>query len=260
MGLLITAFVIWRDAARSDATYVIGAIPPPGLTAVDVTRSPRRSFSLPRLTAAGPGRLLLQIATYTQKPTTTVLLDVLDRRGRRLAHCTFAPSAYHDNMLLPCNMRTVTRARRVIISHAPGRAPLGVFANNGVVGYLAYTSSDGTIARMRFVLDRVGVSLPAGVGPVALVAGLWLSTAAVVLALLIAIGLARERPDTFLEEGESLRQSAGLFAQPRDDEGEVQQDSEKKPQGNDEERVRGGDDSQRTGDAGEEGRPRGEHE
>ena len=69
---------------------------------------------------------------------------------------------------------------------------------------------------MRSVLDRVGISLPPGVGPGVLIAGIWLSTASLALALLLAIGIARERPDALLEQGEPLGEPAGVLAEPRD--------------------------------------------
>ena len=91
IGLVVTLLVVWRDADRSDATYIIGATPEQPLETIELTNVPRRSFALPRLTEDGRGRLLLQIATYLQKPTATVHLQVLDARGRSQARCTFPP-------------------------------------------------------------------------------------------------------------------------------------------------------------------------
>ena len=259
MGLVVTVFVIWRDADRSDATYVIGATPRSPLAAIELTGVPRRTFALPRLIDDGRGRLLVQIATYLEKPSATVRITVLNANGVAQARCVFPPSSYGDNTLLPCDIPHIARARRVVVAHA-GPSRLGVFAHGGVIGYLAYTSSGDVLSRMRSVVDRVGVSLPPGVGPVVLIGGLWLSTAAVVLALLIAIGVARERPDPLLEQGEPLGEPAGVLAEPADDEREVQHDGEEEPEGDDEERVGRGDDAEGAGDAGEQRGPGGEHD
>jgi hypothetical protein len=260
VGLALTLFVIWRDADRADATYVIGATPATPLTAVDLKGVPRRTFALPRLVHDGRGRLLLQIATYVQKPSATVRLTVLDASGAAQARCTFRPSTYRDNALLPCDVPHVAHARRVVVAHA-GTARIGVFAGtDGAIGYLAYTSPGDLVSRMRSVVNRIGVSLPPGVGPFVFIAGLWLSTAAVVLALLIVIGVARERPDPLLEEGEPLSEPAGVLAEPADDEREVQHDREEEAESDDEERVGRRDDAEGARDAGEQGGPGGEHD
>ena len=75
--------MIWRDADRADATYVIGAAPSDPLGDVEISGVPRRSFALPRLSPGGRGRVLLQIATYFEPPTATLRLQVLDANGRR---------------------------------------------------------------------------------------------------------------------------------------------------------------------------------
>lgn len=259
VGLTLTLVVIWRDAERADATFVIGAVPEQPVEPIELTGVPRRSFALPRLTDSGHGRVLLQIATYLERPTATVRLHVMGANGRSLARCTFPPTTYRDNDLLRCAVPDVAQARRVVVSHT-GPAKLAVFAHRGVAGYLAYTSSGGLVSRIRAVLDRVGMSLPAGVGPAVLIAGLWLSTAAVVLALLLAIGVARERPDALLEQGEALREPAGVLAEARDDEREMQHDGEEEAQGDDEQGIGGRGDSERVGDALEQGGPGGEDE
>ncbi len=259
LGLVVTLVVIWRDADRADATYVIGAVPEQPVAPIEITTMPRRSFALPRLTDDGRGRVLLQIATYLQRPTATVRLDILDSNGRSQARCTFPPSSYHDNTLLPCDVPNVVRARRVIVSHA-GPAKLAVFANHGVVGYVAYTRSGGLISRVHSVLDRVGISLPAGWGPAMLVVGLWLSVAATALAVLLALGLTREGPDTLLQHGEALSEPTGVLAEPREHEREVQQDSQEEAERHDEQGVGGRGDAERVRDAGEQGRPGGKDE
>jgi hypothetical protein len=252
-GLLVTLLVVWRDADRADATYVIGAAPAQPLATIEITGMPRRSFALPRLSANGRGRLLLHIATAT------VRLEVLDAGGRSQAQCTFPPASYRDNSLLPCDVPSLDRARRVVVSHA-GPAKLAVFASDGVTGYLAFTSSGDVVSRMHSVVDRIGISLPAGMGPAVLIAGLWLSTAAAALAVLIALGVAHDRPDALLEQGEPLGQPAGVVAEPRDDEREVQHDGQEEPEGDDEEGIGGRSDSERTGDALEQGGPGSEDE
>jgi hypothetical protein len=259
VGLLVTLVVIWRDADRADATYVIGAAPQLPLAPIEITDTPSRSFTLPRVDAGGRGRLLLQIATYLQRPTATVRLDVLDALGGSQARCTFPPSSYEDNALLPCDVPDIARARRVVVSHARP-AKLAVYANGSEVGYLAYTSPGGVFSRMHSVVERVGTSLPPGVGPAVLIGGLWLSAAAAALAVLIALGVAREGPDALLEQGEPLGEPAGVLAEPRDDEREVEHDGQEETEGDDEERVGGRGDAEGVGDALEEGGPGGEDE
>ena len=207
IGLVVTVIVIWRDADRADATYVIGAAPSDPLGDVEISGVPRRSFALPRLSPGGRGRVLLQIATYFEPPTATLRLQVLDANGHVLSRCTIAPGRYRDNGLVACDVPDVSRAKRVVVLHA-GRARLGVYAHAGVAGYLAYTSGGDLVSRVRSVLDRVGISLPAGLGPAVLIGGLWLSTAAPALAALLAIGLARSGPDALLEHGEPLGETA----------------------------------------------------
>ena len=133
VGLLVTLIVVWRDADRSDATYVIGAAPRDPLADVEISGVPRRSFALPRLSQGGRGRVLLEIATYFEPPTATVRLQVLDANGRVLSRCMIPPARYRDNGLIPCDVPDVSRARRVVVSHA-GPARLGVYAHSGVGG------------------------------------------------------------------------------------------------------------------------------
>jgi hypothetical protein len=259
LGLVVTVVVIWRDADRADATYVIAAVPDQALEPIELTGVPRRTFTLPRVTEDGRGRVMLQIATYYERPTATVKLQILDARGGSIGRCTYPPAGYRDNTLLRCDVPNVARARRFVISHS-GPARLAVFAHGNVAGYLAYTSSGDVVSRMRSVVDRVGVSLPPGVGPVVLIGGLWLSTAAAALGLLIALGVARERADPLLQHGEPLGQPAGVLAEPGDDEREVQHDGEEEAEGDDEERVGRRGDTDGARDAGEQGGPGGEDE
>jgi hypothetical protein len=259
LGLAVTLIVIWRDADRADATFVIGSAPKDPLADIEISGVPHRSFALPRLAEGGRGRVLLQIATYFEHPTATLRLQVLDANAHVLSRCTIPPARYRDNGLIPCDVPDVSRARRVVVSHA-GPARLGVYAHAGVAGYLAFTSDGDLFSRVRSVLDRVGISLPPGVGPVALIGGLWLSTAASALAVLLAIGLARSGPNALLEHGEPLGQTTGLLTEPRDHEREVQHDREEEAEGDDEQRIGRGGDAEHVGDPGEQGRPGGEDE
>jgi hypothetical protein len=259
VGLALTVFVIWRDADRSDATFIIGAAPPSQVVPTEITGVPRRSFALPRLRSHDHGRVLLQIATYLQKPTATVQLAVLDARGGIQARCTIPPAGYSDNALVSCDVPDLARARRLIVAHA-GPAKLAVYSHGRIAGNLAFVSSGDVFSRVRSVVDRVAVSLPAGVGPAVLTAGLWLSTAAAALGVLIAIGVARERPDALLEQGEPLREPTGVLAEPRDDEREMQHDGQEEADGDNEQGVGGRDDPERAGDTGKQGGPGGKDE
>lgn len=201
VGLVVTFFVIWRDARREDITFTIGATPAETLqTAIELTGVPRRSFALPRLPRAERGEVILHIATYFQRPTATVRLEVVDGRGRAQSACAFPPETYYDNARIRCAVPSLADARRIVVTHA-GPAKLAIFGNEArpgkpaVVGVLAFRNARDLIGRMRTAVDRVGVSLPPGVGPVVLIAGLWTSISAVVLALLLAVGIARERTE-----------------------------------------------------------------
>jgi hypothetical protein len=265
VGLLLTVLVIWRDSRRHDITFTIGAVPPLFETPVEITGVPRRTFALPRLRNESSGEVAVHIATYLQKPEATVRLEILDAGGRPQARCTFPPSTYRDNAQITCDVPSLAKARRLVVTHT-GPAKLAVFGNEAtakeaaMVGYLAFRNPRDLVGRMRTAVDRVGISLPAGVGPTALVAGLWASLSAVVLALLLAIRIAREGADPLLEQGEPLGQPARVLAEPRDDEREVQHHSEEEPERDHEEGVgrRGNADGAR--DAGEQRRPGGEDE
>jgi hypothetical protein len=264
VGLVVTAFVIWRDSRRADVTFTIGAVPPTTVTtAIELTGVPRRSFVLPRLPRDAPGEVMVHIATYLQPATATVRLAVVDAAGRTQARCTFPPSAYHDNALITCDVPSLARARRLVVTHA-GPAKLAVFGNEArkrtpaVVGLLAFRNPHDTIGRMRTAIDRVGVSLPAGLGPTVLIGGLWLWLSAAVLALLVAVGIAREGADPLFEQREPLGEPAGVLAEPRDDEREVEHDGEEEAERDHEQGVGRRGDANRTGDAGEQGGPGGE--
>ncbi|MDX6630216.1 MAG: hypothetical protein QOH00_2462 [Gaiellales bacterium] len=259
VGLLVTVFVIWRDSHRAGITYTIGAAPLGPMVPLEITGVPRRSFDLPRLPVNEPGQVRVHVATYLQRPSATVRFDILDGKGRRQASCTFPPTAYHDNSELDCGVRSLALARRVVVAHR-GPAKLAVIGSGHVVGYLVFRNPTGVFGRMRTAVDRVGISLPPGVGPTVLIAGVWLSTSAAVLALLLAIGIAREGADPLLEQGEPLGKPAGLLAEPRDDEREVQHDGEEEPESDDEQGVRRGGDPEGVGDAGEQGGPGGKDE
>jgi hypothetical protein len=256
-GLLVTAFVVARDSRRSDATYTIGAAPLAPETALEITGKPRQTFTLPRLPVATRGEVQVHIATYLQKPSAVVHFQVVDAQGRSQARCTYPPTAYSDNAQLRCAVPDLALARRLVITHT-GPAKLAVIGHERTVGYLVFRNSSGVIGRMRTVVDRVGISLPAGVGPTVLIGGLWLSVSAAVLALLLAIGIAREGADPLLEQGEPLGEPARVLAEPRDDEREVQHDGEEEAEGDDEEGVRRRGDADAGGDALEQGGPGGE--
>jgi hypothetical protein len=232
-GLLVTAFVVVRDARRDDATFTVGAAPRTPMTAIEITGSARRSFALPRLPAQSRGFVQIHIATYLQRPSATVTFAILNARRHVEARCVFPPTAYVDNSQLECDVPSLARARTLVVTHK-GPAKLAVFGNQGVVGTLVFRNSHSLFGRMRTVTDRVGIALPAGVGPAVLIGGLWLSVAAAVLAVLLAFGIAREGADPLLEQGEPLRKPAGVLAEPRDHEREVQHDGEEESQRDDE--------------------------
>ena len=73
----------------------------------------------------------------------------------------------------------------------------------------------------------------------------------------LAFGLAWHWPDPLLEQSEPLRQPAGLLAEPRDDEREVQHDREEEAERDNEEGVGRRDDPEGAGDAREQSWPGG---
>ena len=253
----MTLFIVWRDSRRADITYTIGAAPLDPTAAIEITGTPRRTFELPRLPVSTSGEVQVHIATYLQKPTATVRLEIEDASGRAQARCIYPPTAYQDNSQLVCDVPSLARARRLVVTHR-GAAKLAVIGHENVAGDLVFRNPTGVFGRMRTAIDRVGVSLPPGLGPTVLIAGLWASTSAAVLAVLLAIGIAREGADPLLEHREPLGEPARVLAEPGDDEREVQHDGEEESEGDDEEGVRGRGDADGARDAREQGRPGGE--
>jgi hypothetical protein len=255
----VTLFIVWRDSHRAGITYTLGAAPLDPMGAIEITGMPRRTFELPRLRVSTHGEVQVHIATYLQKPTATVHLEIEDASGRAQARCTYPPTAYKDNSQLVCAVPSFARARRLVVTHQ-GTAKLAVIGHENVAGDLVFRNPTGVFGRMRTAIDRVGISLPPGLGPTVLIAGLWASTSAAVLAVLLAIGITREGTDPLLEQREPLGQPARVLAEPGDDEREVQHDGQEEAESDDEEGVRGRGDADGARDAGEQGRPGGEDE
>ncbi len=185
VGLLVTGFVVVRDADRSDTKFTVVSGPPDLVTPTDMLVQQRR-FDIVPTPVGGSGYLYLQVGTYLRKPADTIVLAVLDGRGARIARCVFPPSSYTDNGRLQCPLQDISRARTLRVTRR-GTARIALYAHQGKAGYLVKPEATSLPGRVSTVLSRVAVPLPNGIGSTVLLAGLFGSVALSVLALLLVV-------------------------------------------------------------------------
>jgi hypothetical protein len=193
LAVLAVGFVVLRDADRSDAKFTIVSGPPNPVTPTVMHRVPTR-YTVVATPIKGAGYLYLEVGTYLQPPKDTIVLDILDARGARVARCAFPPTAYVDNGRLTCPLRDIARARAVEVTRR-GTAKIALYANRGKAGFLVKKEATSLAGRVSTVLSRVGVPLPDGVGSAVLLTSLFGSVALTALALLFAVPLPGERRD-----------------------------------------------------------------
>ena len=262
IGLFVTLLVVWRDADRSDATYIIVSLPRRSRS----RRSSPQTYLVVRSrcrgsTEDGRGRLLLQIATYLQKAhCNRAISRCLTRAAGSLSSLHVPPDKLPGQQRCsPATCQASFNARRSRRVTPRVRRSSRCSRNALLAGYLAYTSSGYSSSRACAPsVNRVGVSSPSGSALPCCSADCGYPPPPQTLALLIAIGVARERPDALLEHRDPLGEPAGLLAEPRDDGREVEQDRQEEAEGDDEQRVgRGGDaEGARRGERAGRARPR----
>jgi hypothetical protein len=213
LAVVVVVFVVLRDADRSDARFTVVSGPPNPVIPTVMHKVPTRYAVVPTA-IAGPGYLYLQVGTYLKPPTDTIVLDVLDGRGARLARCTFAPSSYVDNGRLKCPLRGIARARTLIVTRR-GTAKIALYANSKKAGFLVKNEASSFGGRVSTVLSRIAVPLPNGVGSGVLLLGLFGSAALTALALLLAVPLPGDRPDS--DGNRSCGGSGGAGDRPADE-------------------------------------------
>lgn len=184
LALLITGYVIVRDADRSDARFTIVSGPPDPTAPVVLPRAGMR-YRVQATTVGGPGHLRVQVGTYLQPARDTLTFTVLDARRRRVARCVFPPSGYVDNQQLSCAVSDLRAVRSVRITRT-GNAKIAVTAHDDIVGYFARDEQGSLLGRVSTVLSRIATPLPNPIGSVLTIAGLFGSVALTVVALLVA--------------------------------------------------------------------------
>jgi hypothetical protein len=185
VGLLVTGFVVVRDADRSDAEFTVVSGPPDPVSPTDMLAKQTR-YDVVATPVRGRGYLYVQVGTYLRQPRDTIVLAVLDRRGARIARCTFPPSSYTDNGRLQCPLQDISRARSLRVTRR-GTARIALYANRDKAGYLVKPEATSLPGRVSTVLSRVAVPLPNGIGSTVLLAGLFGSAALTALALLLLL-------------------------------------------------------------------------
>jgi hypothetical protein len=157
------------------------AVPPAGLTVAPPPHPDER-----------PVRLDLQVATYFQAPTATLVIDVLGRRGRSLSRCRIPPTAYFDNQVVHCVVERRGSIQRVRIHAVGGKGQVAIWTVKPAEGPLTAgwfadpVSNHSLRSRLSFALDRLDAVRPAifGVWTLLIAAGL---AAALTLAGFVAV-------------------------------------------------------------------------
>jgi hypothetical protein len=192
LGIVVAGFVVARDAARSDAKFTVVSGPPhPVLPTVMHSRPTR--YRVVATPIAGAGSLYVQVGTYLELPKDTIILSVLDGRGRRIARCVFPPTSYTDNGKLSCPLPDITRAHGLIVARR-GTAKIALYSNGDQAGFVVKNEAASFSGRVWTVLSRIAVPLPNGVGSTVVIVGLAGSVALTALALLLVLPLPSRRP------------------------------------------------------------------
>jgi hypothetical protein len=208
VGLLVTGFVVMRDADRSDARFTVVSGPPDPVIPTVMHAQPTR-YDIVATPVRGTGYLYLQVGTYLRPPKDTIVLAVLDRSGTRIARCVFPPNSYTDNARLQCPLQDVSQARGLVVTRR-GTARIALYAHLGEAGFLVKNEATSFPGRVSTVLSRVAVPLPNGVGSSVLLVGLFGSVALTVLALLLAVTAgSRRREEGGEPSDDSVRSDEG---------------------------------------------------
>lgn len=139
-----------------------------------------------------PVRLDLQVATYFQPPTATLVIDVIGGDGRLLRRCRISPRSYFDNQIVHCVVERRGSLKRVRIREEGGKTAVAIWTvkpakGPRTAGWFADAVSSARLrSRLSFALDRLGAVRPAAFGAWTLLVGAGLA-AALTLAGLVAV-------------------------------------------------------------------------
>jgi hypothetical protein len=191
-ALIVVVYVVVRDADRGDARFTIVSEPAGAVAPYPLPPMPVR-FNVPSTSVKGPGHLFMQVGTYLESPSDTIILTLFGSRNRRLARCVFPPAKYHDNSQLACPVTDISRVRTVRVGRE-GTAKVAVLHHEQTAGYLGADEQVSLLGRVSTVLSRIAIPLPNGVGSAVVLFGLFGSTALTAFALLYAVGREEEGP------------------------------------------------------------------
>ncbi len=184
VGLIVVAYVVWRDADRRDSEFTIVSGPPDPVVPFVIPKTPI-VFRLRPTSVGGPGRVLVQVGTYLERPRDTITFVVRGTGERRITRCVFPPTGYRDNDRLTCPVPDLADVRSLLVTRT-GNAKVALSAHDGTAGYLARDEQRSWLGRASTVLSRIATALPNGIGSTIFVLGLFGSVALTVFALLYA--------------------------------------------------------------------------
>jgi hypothetical protein len=191
LGLIVVVYVVLQLAGGADVKYTVVAGPPDPVIPTVIHSKPTRYAVVPT-PIRGRGRLYLQVGTYLKQPTDTIVLDVLDGRGSRIARCVFSPSSYTDNGKLRCPISDISRVRGLVVIRR-GTAKVALYGHDEKAGYLVKDEATSLPGRISTALSRIAVPLPNGWGSTVLLLGLFGSVSLTALALLLVVPLPSRR-------------------------------------------------------------------
>jgi hypothetical protein len=195
VALLAVAYVVVRDADRSDARFTIVSGPPDPVAAFELPLAPVH-FAVRPTSVKGRGRVLNQVGTFLQPAKNTVIVTVLGPASERIARCASPPSSYHDNTQLACPVPDISRVRAERVERR-GTARIAIISHEHTAGYLAADEQTSFFGRVSTVLSRIATPLPNGVGSSVALIALFGSIVLTVLVLLAAtVGFASTESDT----------------------------------------------------------------
>lgn len=148
-----------------------------------------------------PVRLDLQVATYFQAPTATLVIAVIGRDGRPLRECSIPPRSYFDNQIVHCVVERKGSMQRIRIRAEGGKSAVAIWtvkptAGARTAGWFADAVSSGRLrSRLGFALDRLAAVRPALFGAWTLLIGAGLAAALTLAGLVAVLRLPDDRPD-----------------------------------------------------------------
>jgi hypothetical protein len=148
-----------------------------------------------------PVRLDLQVATYFQAPTATLVIDVIGRDGSSLQQCRIPPRSYFDNQIVHCVVERRGSLQRIRIRAEGGETPVAIWTVKPVKGprtagwFADAVSSARLRSRLGFALDRLDAVRPVAFRAWTLLVGAGLAAALTLAAFVAVLRLPDDRPD-----------------------------------------------------------------